>query len=79
MLYRNWAAVRSIRRTATDLQLSVMIRFGVFSLVVGFAAVHVFSSFFFDTILISRPQTRSRDFAKQFAGRSGVEYFPSDR
>jgi len=39
MLYRNWAAVRSFRRTKTDLQLSVMIRFGVFSLVVGFAAV----------------------------------------
>lgn len=39
MLYRNWAAVRSIRRTATDLQLSVMIRLGVFTLVVGFAAV----------------------------------------
>ncbi|KAJ7118986.1 hypothetical protein C8R44DRAFT_187296 [Mycena epipterygia] len=39
MLYRNWSAVRSIRRTRTDLQLSVMIRFGVFTLVVGFAAV----------------------------------------
>ncbi|KAJ7932693.1 hypothetical protein B0H13DRAFT_2650691 [Mycena leptocephala] len=39
MLYRNWAAVRSFRRTATDLQLGVMIRLGVFSLVVGFGAV----------------------------------------
>jgi len=39
MLYRNWSAVRSFRRTKTDLQLSVMIRFGVFTLVVGFAAV----------------------------------------
>ncbi|KAJ7147758.1 hypothetical protein C8R46DRAFT_1180117 [Mycena filopes] len=39
MLYRNWVAVRSFRRTKTDIQLSVMIRFGVFSLVVGFAAV----------------------------------------
>jgi hypothetical protein len=39
MLYRNWAAVRSFRHTKTEVQLSVMIRFGVFSLVVGFAAV----------------------------------------
>ncbi|KAJ6606165.1 hypothetical protein DFH09DRAFT_3373 [Mycena vulgaris] len=39
MLYRNWSAVRSIRRTKTDLQLSAMIRFGAFTLVVGFAAV----------------------------------------
>ncbi|KAJ7042018.1 hypothetical protein C8F04DRAFT_114404 [Mycena alexandri] len=39
MLYRNWAAVRSFRRTSTDVQFSVMVRFGVFSLVVGFAAV----------------------------------------
>jgi len=39
MLYRNWSAVRSFRHTSTDVQLSVMIRLGVFSLVVGFAAV----------------------------------------
>lgn len=39
MLYRNWGAVRSFRRTKPDLQLSVWIRFGVFSLVVGFAAI----------------------------------------
>ncbi|KAJ7931154.1 hypothetical protein B0H13DRAFT_858450 [Mycena leptocephala] len=39
LLYRNWAAVRSFRRTRTDLQLGVMLRFGVFTLVVGFAAV----------------------------------------
>ncbi|KAJ7684395.1 hypothetical protein DFH06DRAFT_1354443 [Mycena polygramma] len=39
MLYRNWVAVRSIRRTRTDLQLAVLVRFGVFTLVVGFAAV----------------------------------------
>jgi len=39
MLYRNWSAVRSFRRTRTDLQLSTIIRFGVFSLVVGFGAV----------------------------------------
>ncbi|KAJ7491041.1 hypothetical protein FB451DRAFT_1221840 [Mycena latifolia] len=39
MLYRNWSAVRSIRHTKGDLQLAAMIRFGVFSLVVGFAAV----------------------------------------
>jgi len=39
LLYRNWAAVRSFRRTRTDIQLGVMIRFGVFTLVAGFAAV----------------------------------------
>ncbi|KAJ7700830.1 hypothetical protein B0H17DRAFT_1195676 [Mycena rosella] len=39
MLYRNWSAVRFIRRTKNDLQFSVMIRFGVFTLVVGGAAV----------------------------------------
>jgi len=39
ILYRNWMAVRSFRHTRTDLQLAVMIRFGVFTLVVGFAAV----------------------------------------
>jgi len=39
LLYRNWAAVRNYRRTHTDLQLSVMIRLGVFTLVVGLAAV----------------------------------------
>ncbi|KAJ7932692.1 hypothetical protein B0H13DRAFT_2307367 [Mycena leptocephala] len=37
MLYRNWAAVRSFRHTT--LQLGVIIRLGVFSLVVGFGAV----------------------------------------
>jgi hypothetical protein len=41
LLYRNWAAVRSFRRTRTDLQLGVMSRFGVFTLVAGFAAVCV--------------------------------------
>ncbi|KAJ7778786.1 hypothetical protein DFH07DRAFT_539905 [Mycena maculata] len=39
LLYRNWSAVRSFRQTHTDLQLSVMLRLGVFTLVVGFAAV----------------------------------------
>ncbi|KAJ6546782.1 hypothetical protein B0H19DRAFT_1162474 [Mycena capillaripes] len=39
MLYRNWAAVRSFRRTKIDLQFSVMIRFSGFSFAVGFAAV----------------------------------------
>ncbi|KAJ7144972.1 hypothetical protein C8R43DRAFT_1108803, partial [Mycena crocata] len=39
MLYRNWAAVRLFRHAKGDLQLPVMIRFGVFTLVVGFAAV----------------------------------------
>jgi len=39
LLYRNWSAVRSFRRTQTDLQLSVRIRLGVFTLVVGFAAI----------------------------------------
>jgi len=39
LLYRNWSAVREFRQTKTDLQLSVMLRLGVFTLVVGFAAV----------------------------------------
>ncbi|KAF8210247.1 hypothetical protein K438DRAFT_1809295 [Mycena galopus ATCC 62051] len=39
MLYRNWSAVRSFRRSSTDLQLGVMIRLGVFTLIAGFAAV----------------------------------------
>jgi len=39
LLYRNWSAVRTFRRTRADLQLGVMIRLGVFTLVVGFAAV----------------------------------------
>ncbi|KAJ7346600.1 hypothetical protein DFH08DRAFT_195045 [Mycena albidolilacea] len=38
-LYRNWSAVRTFRRTKTDVQLGVMIRLGVFSLIAGFAAV----------------------------------------
>jgi len=39
MLYRNWSAVRTFRRTRTDLQLGVMIRLAVFTLVAGFAMV----------------------------------------
>jgi len=39
MLYRNWSAVRTFRRTRIDLQLGVMIRMGVFTLIAGFAAV----------------------------------------
>jgi hypothetical protein len=39
LLYRNWTAVRSFKRTRTDFQLEVMIRLGVFTLVVGFAGV----------------------------------------
>ncbi|KAJ6606166.1 hypothetical protein DFH09DRAFT_1067051 [Mycena vulgaris] len=39
MLYRNWSSVRSIRRTKADLQLSTMIRFGAFTLIVGLGAV----------------------------------------
>jgi len=39
LLYRNWSAVRSFRRTRTDLQPGVMIRLGVFTLVAGFAGV----------------------------------------
>ncbi|KAJ7042016.1 hypothetical protein C8F04DRAFT_1078029 [Mycena alexandri] len=39
IIARNWSAVRRIRRTKADLQLSVMVRFGVFTLVVGVAAV----------------------------------------
>ncbi|KAK7024044.1 hypothetical protein R3P38DRAFT_2779566 [Favolaschia claudopus] len=38
ILYRNWAAVRSFRRTKTDIQLSVLIRLGAFTLTVAFAA-----------------------------------------
>jgi len=39
MLYRNWSAVRTFRRTRIDFQLGVMIRLGVFTLLVGFAMV----------------------------------------
>ncbi|KAJ7494383.1 hypothetical protein B0H11DRAFT_2004393 [Mycena galericulata] len=39
ILYRNWSAVRTFRRSQQDLQLSVMLRLGVFTLVTGFAAV----------------------------------------
>ncbi|KAJ7346597.1 hypothetical protein DFH08DRAFT_868701 [Mycena albidolilacea] len=38
-LYRNWSAVRTFRRTKTDVQLGVMIRLGIFTVIAGFAAV----------------------------------------
>ncbi|KAF8210219.1 hypothetical protein K438DRAFT_144849 [Mycena galopus ATCC 62051] len=38
-LYRNWPAVRNFRRTRTDIQLGVMVRLGVFTLIAGLAAV----------------------------------------